>query len=383
MNSSDITLSALEADPDPILARLRSEAPVSFVEALDMWLVTKWDDVVRMEENPELFTAATEPSFLARALGQNMLTCDPPKHTALRKAFQPPFLSSGRSGPFVAEELPVLADSILDDLDPAGFDLMTAYAEPLSAGALAIVLGLDQHGFDRMWSWCEGLCADIANFDNDPEITQLAETTKAELGAAIKDRISQARGNDDAAIARFVQAGATAEQVVNNVRLMISGGINEPRDGIGLVTWVLLSQPDLKQRIDAEPAKLRRLIEEVMRVFSPVGTVTRQTTTDVTLSGVTIPKGHLVAGVLRSINLDEDRWSDPLTINLDRREGGHAAFALGAHRCLGEWLGRQEIKVGVERLFARFPDLQLDPSAGAVELSGFEFRGPRSVPVIA
>ena len=59
-----------------------------------------------------------------------------------------------------------------------------------------------------------------------------------------------------------------------------------------------------------------------------------------------------------------------------------AAFALGAHRCLGEWLGRQEVRVGVERVMARFPSLRLAEGA-VVEVRGFEFRGPHSLPVRA
>lgn len=380
--ADSVSLEDLEVDPDPILAKLRAEAPVCFVPSLDMWLVTKWDDVAVMEATPEVFTAATEPSFLARALGRNMLTMDPPEHTRLSEIFKPPFLSSGRSGPFVTEELSVLADRLLDAVDPGGFDVMADYAQPLSAGSLAIVLGLDHHGFDTMWSWCEGLCGDVANFANDPELTAKADAAKHELGEAIEERIAKAANSDNSAIARFVQAGATTEEIVNNVRLMISGGINEPRDGIGLVTWVLLTQPEVRSRIEAEPAKLRRLIEEVFRVYSPVGTVTRQTTRDVELAGVSIPKGALVSGVLRSINLDEDHWTNPTMIDLDRREGSHAAFALGAHRCLGEWLGRQEVKVGVERLFEQFPNLKLDDSRGDVEVRGFEFRGPSSVLVL-
>jgi len=236
---SDIDLAALEADPDPILARLRSEEPISYVEALEMWFVTRWDDVATMEATPEVFTAATEPSFLARALGVNMLTLDPPAHTRLSGIFKPPFLSSGRSGPFVTDELVNLAEAILDDIEAKGsdtghfFDVMAEYAQPLSAGSLAVVLGLDHHGFDRMWAWCEGLCADVANFENDPDLTAQAAVVKAELGDAISERIAQAHSlgdGDNSAIARFVQAGATPEEVVNNVRLMISGGINEPRD---------------------------------------------------------------------------------------------------------------------------------------------------------
>ena len=379
---SRIKLADLEADPDSILARLRAEEPVAFVDAMDMWLVTRWDDVEYVEAHPELFTAATEPSFLARALGQNMLTCDPPEHTKLQNMLKPAFQSSGRSGAFVADELGALADRVLDGLDPTGFDVVADYAQPVSAGSLATVLGLDHHGFDRMWAWCEGLCADLANFENDPSLTALGDAAKAELGSAIQERIAAATEDDDSAIAVFVRGGATPEQIINNVRLMISGGINEPRDGIGLVVWVLLTRPDIRSRIDAEPAKMRRLIEEVFRVFSPVGTVTRQATADVEVAGVAIPRGALVSGVLRSVNLDESHWSNATEIDLDRREGAHAAFALGVHRCLGEWLGRQEVKVGVERLLERFPDIALDPSASPVELHGFEFRGPRALHVI-
>lgn len=380
MSAETITLEELEVDPDPILARLRRESPVVFVPALEMWFVTRWDDVAFVDEHPELFTAVTEPSFLARALGPNMLTSDPPDLTRLRRIMLPPFQPGNRSGRFVADELAPIADRLLDDLDPAApFDVMSAYAQPLSAGSLATVLGLDHYGFEAMWRWCEGVCTDIANFGNDPELTAIGERAKAELGAAIHERIAAARRDpDDSAIAWFVRDGATDTEIVNNVRLMISGGINEPRDGIGLVTWVLLTRPDLRAAVTVEPAKLRRLIEEVFRLYSPVGTITRQATRDVELAGVTIPAGALVAGVLRSINLDEDHWDDPTEIRLDRREGNHAAFALGPHRCLGEWLGRQEVRVGVERLFARFPDLALDPSH-TVELRGFEFRGPSAI----
>jgi cytochrome P450 len=378
----DITLEQLESDPDPVLARLRREAPVAFVPALDMWLVTRWDDVAFVDDHPELFTAATEPSFLARALGPNMLTSDPPVLTRLREIMLPPFQPGGRSGRFVAAELAEIADRLLGAIAPdASFDVMADYAQLLSAGSLAVVLGLDHHGFDTMWRWCQGVCTDIANFGNDPELTAIGERAKSELGAAIEARIADAAAEgpqDDGAIGWFFRNGATHDEIVNNVRLMISGGINEPRDGIGLVTWVLLDRPDLRATVTREPSKLRRLIEEVFRVFSPVGTITRQATHDVELGGVVIPSGALVAGVLRSVNLDESHWEAPQELRLDRREGTHAAFALGPHRCLGEWLGRQEVRVGVERLLARFPELALDPRH-EVELTGFEFRGPRAL----
>lgn len=298
----DITLAALESDPDPILRQLRADEPVCWVPALDMWLVTRWDDVAELESAPEVYSAATEPSLLRRALGENMLTLDPPACTRLQEIMIPPFQSRGRSGRFASDELPALADRLLEEVDGETFDVMSALAQPLSAGALAIVLGLDSHGFDRVWAWCEGLCSDIANMEDDPELARRGAEAKAELGDAIAARLADAgRGEPDDAISWFVDHGATVDEIVNNVRLMISGGINEPRDGIGLVTWVLLTRPDLRERALADARSMRRLVEEVFRVYSPVGTVTRQATRDTELAGVPIGAGDLVSGVLSTL----------------------------------------------------------------------------------
>jgi cytochrome P450 len=300
----------------------------------------------------------------------------------------PPFQPGGRSGAFVREELEACADRLLDAIERStarSIELMVTYAQPLAAGSLAIVLGLDASGADRMWSWCEGLVTDIANFEDDPALAEIGASAKADLGEAIEARLARASDDDRSAIAAFVRAGSSTDEIVNNVRLMISGGINEPRDGIGLVLAALLTRPSLRDRVHGDPAATRRLVEEVFRVYSPVGTITRQATRDVELAGVTIRAGDLVSGVLRSANLDERHWTDPTEIDIDRREGTHAAFALGAHRCLGEWLGRQQVRVGVERVLTRWPDLRLDPEHhpdGDVELHGFEFRGPRTLHVL-
>ena len=382
---ASISLVDLERDPGLILARLRAEEPVCFVDELGMWLVTRWDDVAFMEDHPELFSAATEPSFLRRALGQNMLTADAPEATRSREAMLPSFQAGGVAGRFVANELAAMADRLIDGFAADGqAELMASYAEPLSAGSLATVLGLDAPGWEQVWEWCRGLCSDIANFANDPELTALGDQARESLGTALGQRIDELETRpDDSALAAFCAATPeggplTRDEIINNVRLMISGGINEPRDGIGLVVTIVLETPGLLDELTADPPLWRRCVEEVFRLHTPVGTITRQTTQTVAVGGTEIPAGSLVAGVLRSANLDEDHWSDPERFKPHRHEGAHAAFALGEHRCLGEWLGRQVVRVGASRLFERLPDLRLDDDE-SVTLRGFEFRGPTSL----
>jgi len=73
---SEITVEALEADPFPIYARLREKAPVCFVPAVGLHLVTRWDDVQHVATHPEIFTAEVDASPLVRTLGVNVLTVD-------------------------------------------------------------------------------------------------------------------------------------------------------------------------------------------------------------------------------------------------------------------------------------------------------------------
>ena len=350
--------------------------------ALDMWLVTRWDDVALVDAHPEVFTAATDPSFLARALGRNMLTVDPPEHTRLKDALGPPFQSGSTAGRFVTDDLVTLADGLIDGVAADGSaDIMSGYADALSAASLAAVLGLDEHGWERMWAWCGGLCADLANFENDPALTAKGDRARDELGVAIGARMDELRSAAaDTALGHYLGTDLTDDEIVNNVRLMISGGINEPRDGIGLVAWVLLTHPEALAEVREDPKLWRRAVEETLRLHSPVGTITRQATRDGELGGAAIRAGQMVSGVLRSANLDEEHWADPTRFDLHRREGGHAAFALGTHRCLGEWLGRQEVRIGTQRLFERLGDLQLAPDQ-EITLTGFEFRGPAALPL--
>ncbi len=369
----EITLEMLERDPYPIFSELREHEPVAFLPRLDMWLVTRWDDVVHVCEHPELFRSNTEPSWLRDCLGENMLTLDGAAHDRLADGMRPPFVSS-TALPVVRDGLPALYDELIDQF-PAGaeVELMTAYAEPLANLSLAAALGWTVDWHD-LAGWCRGVCTGIANFENDTERAATAAVAHRELADAIDAAL--ARGE----LAVYVRHGFTRDEIVNNIRLMLSGGINEPRDGVTLVMWVLLTQPDVMAAVRANGSALRRVIEETFRWMSPVGTATRQATADVTISGVEIPQGALVAGCLSAANRDPRRWHDPDRFMIDRREGAHLAFAIGEHRCLGEWLGRQQVRLGVERLLARFPHIELTQP---VELNGFEFRGPLALYVKA
>jgi cytochrome P450 len=367
IDPGEVTLADLELDPYPAYASLRVHDPVAYVPDLDMWLVTRWDDVVAVHERLDEFTSGTEPSWLNTVLGTNMLGSHGEAHRRLKDALQPTFTPTA-TGTWVSDVLPSICDELIDAFEPNGTDLMTAYAEPIAVRALQDALGWTNATWQQIGEWTRGVCAGLANFTNEPGAAAIAAAANQESGASIREAV----------VPRLTHTGLTDEEIVNNVRLCMSGGINEPRDGIGLVVATLLERPDDLAACRADPSLWRAACEELFRWISPVATSTRQAVGDVELDGVTIPAGSIVAAVLSSANRDERRFGEPDRFDLRRRDGAHLAFSMGPHVCLGAWLGRSTVRVAVARLFERLPELRL---VAPVEVRGFEFRGPLQVMV--
>jgi hypothetical protein len=379
-----ITLEELERDPYPIYARLRDEEPVSWVPAVQLWLVTRHDDVRHVDLTPEVFTAATEPSTLNRTMGVNMLGMEGPEQRFIRSIVEPPFR------PRDVEErtqgmIPRLADELIDGFIGRGeADLFREYADPMSVRSLRFMLGLDEVPWGNLLHWNEGLMPGLANFEGDPAKQAPADEASAALGDAIYKVLDRLEEEPDGSVLSWMlhheEDGRrmSPEQIVANTKLMLSGGLQEPRDLIALTMWALFHHPDQYEQVRADRALIKPAVEETLRWAGPVGTSTRQTTAAVELAGVKLDEGALLGAVLSSANRDPRRWSDPDRFDIHRKEGAHLAFAVGSHFCLGAWFGRHVTRVAVEHLLDRLPGL-VPIQDRPVTLNGWEFRAPDSL----
>jgi cytochrome P450 len=376
-----ITLDDLERDPYPIYARLRDDEPVSFVPAVGLWLVTRHDDVKRVTSEPETFTAATEPSTLNRTMGTNMLGMEGPEQRWIRAITEPPFR------PRDVEErtqgmIPRLADELIDGfVDRGEVDLFREYADPMSVRSLRFMLGLDEVPWEDLLRWNEGLMPGLANFEGDPAKQAPADEAASALHAAIGRVLDRLQHEPDGSVLSWMlhheEDGRkmSRERIVANTTLMLSGGLQEPRDAIALTLWALLSHPDQADAVRADRSLVKSAVEETLRWAGPVGTATRQTTRAVELAGVELERGALIGAVLSSANRDPRRWTDPDRFDVKRKEGAHLAFSAGTHFCLGAWFGRHLARVSLDHLLDRLPALALDPERPTT-LRGWEFRAP-------
>jgi cytochrome P450 len=388
--AESIALEDLERDPYPIYARLRKEAPVAFVPAVGLWLVTRWQDVNHVDHHPELFTAATDPSTLNRTMGVNMLGSEGEAHRRIRSVVEGPFrpreVEARSGGP--GGRIPSMARQLVEGFVAGGrADLLTAFCEPFSVRSLRFMLGLEDVPVEDLARWNAGIMVGLSNFEGNPEKDAVGASAAAEARAAIDpilDRLE--RGPDGSVLATMLHAEPdggplSREEIVANTLLMLSGGLQEPRDLIALTVWALLSHPDQLGDVVADGSLMRAAIEETLRCYAPVGTSTRQTTEPLTLAGVELPAGALIGAVLSSANRDERRFKEPERFDIHRPRGTHVAFATGNHFCLGAWLGRHQCRTAVEALLEMLPGLRLDPEH-PVQIRGWEFRAPTSLHVL-
>ena len=378
---TEITVEQLEADPYPIYEQLREEEPVCFVESVGLWLVTRWSDVQYVDKTPDLFTGETEPSTLRRTFGPNLLASEGAYHARIRSIIYPWF-RVGALGDYPANVIAPVASELVDAFAQRGeADLVSEFAEPLSARVLKRALGLEFVEEETLRRWFAELATGAANFERDPEKQRIADAASREVNETVAPVLERlASEPNDTLLSSMLHTEVdgerlTREEIQSNLKVMIVGGLQATSDLIALSLWAILSHPEQWAEVKADARLVDPAIEEAARWHSPVGTSTRQTTRDTELAGVKLDQGALVAAVLASANRDERNWTEPERYDIRRREGSHLAFATGPHLCVGARLGRYQARTAWRTLIDRIPTIELDPGR-PVEITGWEFRSP-------
>lgn len=387
--AEEITVEALDADPYPIYARLRREAPVAWIPAANVWFVTRWQDVEFVSKTSRLFTAEVATSPVDRTMGTpTILTCEGAPHAELRRGFDTKYKPRAVADYIDDLVRPIVAE-YLDRIVPLGqVDLMAEYFEPASSVALARSLGFADVDMATLRHWFHGLAIGAANYENDPAKQAVSDAIAAEIDAAIIPIFEKLeRDPDDSAMSHMLhdgmEPGRTRSRafLLPSLKVALLGGMQEPGHGAGSVLVGLLANPDqLRALRDDMDSLLPKAVDEGLRWVAPIGTQMRQATEDVALGGVTVPKGAPVASVLSSACRDEARYRNPDVFDIHRTETGHAAYGFGSHFCAGRWFAQRLVPLLLRPLLERLPDLRLVPEAPPV-FRGWEFRAPASLQV--
>lgn len=378
-----VDLAELWRDPYPTFAALRRHEPVAWVPAANRYLVTRHADIVALERDPETFSAAEESSLMIRVMGPTMLRKDGAAHRRERAALEPamrPATVKNRWMPMFQAIVDDLVDGFAADGEADLFDRLAA---PCAARCLGQLLGLYDVDQIDLRTWSQAMMDGTGNYANDPEIWRRCDDAVRGVDAALDAAIAHLRTHpDESLISCMLHADdpLSREEIGGNVKVIIGGGLNEPRDAITTALYGLLTNPDQLAQVLAQPALWRAVFEETIRWVAPIGMYPRQTTRACELGGVAIPARARIGVVLASGNRDETVFDNPDAFDINRPKKPHVAFGGGPHFCLGAWVARAQVgEVAVPTLFRRLHGLRLS-DAEPVRFGGWVFRGPLNLP---
>jgi cytochrome P450 len=388
-----------KANPYDYYAKLRAEAPI-FRTTLPTgepgWLITRYDDAVAVLKDERFVKDkrnALTPVQLARqpwfrtifpSLRRHLQSSDPPHHTRLRALVSQAF--TARLVEQMRDRIQALADELLDPVQAQGrLDLIRDFALPLPSIVIAEILGVppaDRHAFNR---WSNALLAAAHSTWTLLYSVPNGLMFLRYLRRLIPKRRADPRNDLVSALIQAEEAGdrLSQDELVAMIMLLLVAGHETTVNLIGNGMLALMQHPDQMEKLRANPGLIKPAVEQLLRFTSPVYmTPERFAREDVSMGGVTIPRGEMVFVVLTSANRDERQFPNPDKLDITREPNRHLAFGLGPHFCLGAPLARLEGQLAITTLLRRLPNLRLTVPPGELRWRrGLLLRGLAALPM--
>lgn len=417
---SDLTR-LIELDPEllrcpfPLYEQLRTQAPVMFNERLNAWVVSRHDDIVEVLRDTETFSSAaasgaSSTNGIAQRIVDDPASPEPLRQQALRRLrlakspvllfTDPPLHKRQRllvSAAFhprrvkqLEPEVRRLSHELIDGFAARGeVELVQEFSLHLPMTIIASMIGVPAEMYATFKRWSNAFTAGTGSLDQPPEALADIFSAVDEFYDYFTEQIQarQAEPRDDL-LTDLVTAREDGEEALTIdemlqmlVQFLVAGNETTTNMLTGLMHR-LAADPELQDRVRADVSMVKPLVEEGLRLESPVQGMFRSTTRDTVVGGQPIPAGSNVWLVYASANRDAGVFDNPDDIDLEAERPPHLAFSRGEHFCLGANIAKLELNVGLEILLDRLHDIRLaDESADVTYHRSFILRGIAQLPL--
>lgn len=381
-------------DPWDIYRRLRADSPMYWDEINDMWVVSRYADVVNVSRHPELYCSGqgVRPKGASEL---SLLAMDDPEHTRVRR-----LVNKGFTPRQVRQLLPHIRDlsaQLAREIGDRGeVDFVSEVAIHVPLIVIAELLGLDPETRLDLYRWSDDMMGGDGRTDDDDPALLAAMTAFVEYTTALQEIIAARREDptddlisvltqayDEGSLAEIAEGSTQRVADVDDEQLeehelqmflvaLLVAGNETTRNAISGGLLALSQFPEERERLVAhldDDTFLDLAVEELIRFVSPVMSFSRTVTEDHVYEGEDFTQeleaGDKIFMLYQSANRDERVFDDPDVLRLDRDPNPHVAFGIGTHYCLGANLARMEVKVVFEELLRHLPDIRVPDGVGA------------------
>ena len=376
-------------DPHTELGRLRREEPIQRIEipglpgeeGKPIFMVYRYEEAQQLLRDNETFSSSIIIQAFGDVFGKYViLGMDEPEHgrhrSLIAKAFSQKALARWED-----DLVTKIGTALIDRFaDRGSAELTKEFTFPYPTLIIAGLLGLPQEDYAQFQKWSISLLS----FTYNPERGREASQALAEYFAPILEaRRSDPRDDLISGLAHAEIDGEklSDEEIYSFLRLLLPAGVETTYRALGNLLYGLMTHPDQLDAVRADRSLLPQAIEEAVRWEPPLIMITRVATRDTELGGVHIPAGCSVMPVLAAANRQEGRYEDGDSFNIFREAKPNISWGHGVHVCLGMHLARMEMRVALNLLLDRLPNLRLDTTDDPY-IRGQAFRSPTALPVL-
>ncbi len=352
--------------------RLRKEDPIHYCAESEFgpfWSVTKFDDIVTVEKDPETFSSAVsivvgdpDPDFPIEA---GFITMDGPKHIAHRKTVQPVVAPRNlkRLEPLIRERV----IEILDGL-PVGetFDWVDRVSIELTTGMLATLFDFPYEERRKLTFWSDMATASPMQVGATGHTEEERRGALLQCLAEFQELWKQREGSpaEGDFVAALANGAATKDmpplEYLGTLILLIVGGNDTTRNSISGGVLALNENPTEYQKLRDDPSLIPNMVSEIIRWQTPLAHMRRTATRDTELGGKQIKKGDKVVMWYVSANRDETAIENANQFLIDRADAKrHLSFGWGVHFCVGSRLAEMQLRILWEEIMARYEKVEV------------------------
>ncbi|MEU5258815.1 cytochrome P450 [Amycolatopsis sp. NPDC021455] len=372
------------ADPYPVYAKLREQAPVFRSEVFDGWVLSRFADCQRVLADGETFLVLDaqwrdrhRPGWRdnpAMVLLAALLPWkNPPEHTRERRLLMRDFTVRRVQAlePVVRQATDQVLDRFADaTADGGAAEFVGTVLYPLGMAVIGGLVGVPEADHDRLRRVTD-LIGKQVNPAMSPDLRAEVDAAAVEFRAYFTDLIAlrRAEPRDDLTSALLARPADDAEpmsadDVLNSLIVLFGGGYETTAGALGIGIHALLTHPEQFALLTGDPGLAAGAAEEILRWDGAAQMSQRAAARPAVVGGAEIPAGDAVVVLNGAANRDPERFPDPDRFDITRDAGRGLFFGHGLHLCLGAALARLEMTVLLEQIGKRFPALRI---AGEVQ----------------
>ncbi|MDX6363681.1 MAG: biflaviolin synthase [Streptomyces sp.] len=375
---------------DPVLAELMREGPLTRIRLPHgegwAWLATRYEDVKMITNDPRFSRKESVDRQVTRLAPHfkpkpgSLAFADQPDHNRLRRAVANAFTVGAmkRLRPRAQEMLDALVGPVVRDGPPA--DLIERVLEPFPISVVCEVMGVPAAEREQMHAWTRQIISTAGG-------AEAGERAKNGMYGWIAQAVRARHGSDGEDVLSLLGAAVGRGEISEEEAIGLAGPLQIGGEAVthncGQMLYVLLTRPDLLERLRSDPEVRPGAIEELFRYLphrTAVG-LARIALEDIDIHGIRINAGDPVYVSYLAANRDPDVFPDADEIDIDREPGAHVSFGNGPHYCTGVVLARMQTELLINTLLDRLPGLRLAVPADQVPWRRRTMiRGPQALP---